>query len=164
MPAPAAGQNYYAGSAGRVQLYLVTPDLSVGPPTVPASPTRVAANGMKKWGLTVTTQSAKILHFECPGDSYGNIFPTQLQGGIGDWTAEFEGYYDADSAGSTGVKLHDGAFIVFDLIFSKTSGYGFYGLVGKVTSFRITDEFGSEPTGFACTVEAHGAPPEPGFP
>lgn len=164
MPAPAAGFNTYAGSAGRVKIYLVTPDLTVGPPVFPVNPVRTVVNGAKKWAINPKLDSAKIRHFESPGDSFGVIYPTKLQGGLGDWTVTIEGYYDADSAGSTDFKFHVGQFLVVDLIFSKASGYGRYECQTEVIDVAPSVEFSSEPSNFRALLDGFGVPPEPGFP
>lgn len=153
----------FAGSAGRLKSVAVTPSLSVPTPTLTGLSTTVTA-GIDGWELSQTTEDGgPLYHYEGDATTAGVIAPVRLQGGLGNSVVTARGFYDGDTT-STDERFVNGAFVVMDLIFSRASTYGRYGVPGKIMSYKETEDIKANAIRFEVTVEIHGTPAAPTVP
>src|SRR4051812_15936324 len=124
---------WYAGSAGRFKSILVAPNLSLPVPVI-GTPTTAAIAGINSWKLSVTLESGTVVHFENSSYADGSLAPDQIQGGIKSWSVTGEGIYDGASNPNSSTNFEVNNFVVFDLIFSKTTAFGRKQCVGKIVS------------------------------
>lgn len=140
----------YAGSSGRVQAVLVAISPTSDVITYAGSPATIAE--ITAWKIDDNSNTvAKLLTFESEENSSRVIYPQQLAGGTGLWTASIEGILNA----TTG-DFSVGQPLVVDLLVHKGSGAGRSGNNCKVKTVGNADSVTSEHANFAITVEGDG--------
>lgn len=146
----------YAGTAGQLKVVDVAATLTTPMPTFSGTPAAIA--GIRSWKITKTIEQPGLSHFGQVADSFGVLWEDQIQGGIGTWTAEIEGYFDGDTTASS--ALFDGAECVYcDFILSKDNTAGFKNCKGIVRAFNPETQVKGEPARFTCTIKGHEALP-----
>ncbi len=129
--------NPFSGTNGNFYAVVVPPtagsDLIIvtGPPT--PVPVLEAVKFDFNFGLS---SSATFVGFNSPADSgTRTLFTRQLVGGVKEWSVTMEGAFSGDGVpANTHTRLRDGLFIYFHLILDSTTGFGYRGLTGKITS------------------------------
>lgn len=84
----------------------------------------VIIGGIKLWKLDQTTAEIGIPHFESAVDALLRVWP-QFLAGLSGATGSMEGYYDVDLSAPTDDVITTGVFATLDLIFNKSSAFGF---------------------------------------
>ena len=149
---------FFAGSQGRMKLIGVAPSLSDA--FVSFSGTTANVAGIRSWKVNVSVEQPPAVHFETSASTTGVLYEQQVQGGIGRWSAEVEGYFDGDTAASSAV-FGMGEMVVCDFIYNKASGVGHKSANGKVTSFSPGGQVGGGLFTFTATIAGSGAFPDP---
>jgi hypothetical protein len=164
---PAAGFSILSGVGGDL---LVAPlaftagfDTVVVPGTPPAL---VTAGEMGKWNFDFPINGASFVGFGSPADANGVIYPEELKGGVGPWTVDIEGAFNANSAAgaNTFLRFQPGRFIYFSMVLSKASGFGFHGCKGKIIGFNPgVDVKSNKPSPARIRVKGSAPLPAPSF-
>lgn len=157
-----ATPHFLSGTEGRFKYIALTPNLALQVPVI-GSPSTVAIAGITSWKVSPTLEAGGVAYdFESTASASGILAPSQIQGGLGPWTVDIEGNYDAAANPLTSSQFLLGYFCVFDLVISKGMPLTFSNCVGKIV---VAPTFGptlrNTPTTFTLKIDGHGALPTP---
>jgi hypothetical protein len=143
-----------AGYAGRVRSFRATPVLAAGQPTLTGL-TPVTIAEITKWSVKHSLKSGAnpIVTYESAGNASGTLYGDVLQGGVGSWTVDVQGFYSIDGTDS---RFAIGFFVVMDLIPNKSAAFGYNDVSGKVTSYNTDFDVNSDAVTFSATIQGTG--------
>ena len=162
MPAPAAGFNPFSGTSGRVRSGKVTADLNTDLVASAAYTTAASAQAVQdwagEWSVEPRIQTGRVTTFESEANAEGLIASRPLRGGTVIYMVTIRGVVDGNSGAglNSDVKFPDGGFVVVDLLYHKTSNYGFHDKPGKVVGRRMSTQVGADPAAYDVTIELDG--------
>ena len=138
MPTPAAGFSIFSGTSGDFRCSIIPVIANTDMPNTTAPPATVSVLELSKWDLGGSVASPEWVGFGAVQDADGVMGKELPQGGVADDTIDLEGAYNGNSGAglATYARLKKGVYLHFDLIYQKTSGYGFRGCFGKVIDFN----------------------------
>ncbi len=145
---------YYSGTAGRVKVVKVAPDLTTSMITWSGSTaTLVESDG---WDLNYQRDGGppEALTFEADADDEGTLFPTLMRGGVARWTGSVSCLVNGDTTNSF-ETLPDGCAFVGDFIFHKSAPDGILGvkclMIGRPIKTGVKDKTATYTINFAVS-------------
>lgn len=159
--------SFVAGTSGRVQTYhfaaSTTTDMPPGSgdgASISGPPVVVTGADLTSWSFDDSVNNEPIYTFESPSNAQGVIYPIHLRGGLSPGAKiQLSGTYDAGTAPSS--RFVNGQYVFMTLIISKLTGYGYHGVVGKITNYKQSATASGKPQEFSCNIDIQGAPPVP---
>lgn len=125
---------------------------------------RVGANttvsGIKAWKINKQVQVVPIPHFETPADSDGVLWVQHLRG-LGGATGTLEGFYDVDGTTKTEggtPALSAGLAVTLDLLFDKTSPFGYSNVPVTITGFEAGTNVENQAATYTASFTVNGDP------
>jgi len=135
--APVMAFNPFSGTSGNFYAVVVPPTAGSDLIIVTGPPVPVPVLESVKYDFNFPLSStASFVGFNSPADSGTRaLYTRQLVGGVVDWTVTMEGAYSADSVSANShTRLRQGLFVYFHLILDQSTGFGYRGLTGKISS------------------------------
>lgn len=160
------GTSFVAGTSGRVQTVpfavSTTSDMPPGQGDGPAigTPTLAAGADITSWSFEDSVNNEPVYTFESPANAQGVIYPIHLRGGLSPGAkVQVSGTYDAGAAPSS--RFVNGQYVYMTLIVSKLTGWGYHGLVAKITNYKQSAQAGGKAQEFSFNADLQAAPPVP---
>lgn len=129
--------NPFSGTNGNFYAVVVAPTAGTDLIVI-GTPTPVAILESVKYDFNFGLSSTPTFTgFNSPANAATRtLYTRQLVGGVVEWGVTMEGAFSGDAVGTnSATRLRLGAFIYFHLVLDATTGFGFRGLTGKITSF-----------------------------
>lgn len=120
------------------------------------SGSNVAIAGLTKWSIDKQLQMIATPSFSLTADANGVMWNQFVLTGLASATADIAGHYNTGDG--TEVILYIGAVLVLDLLFDKTTPYGYLDLAATVMSVQAgTDIEANKAASFSAKVQLTGS-------